>query len=201
MNAKPIFTLQIKGSPLISLAGDSRPWALDVYGMHDGFATPVEDPDGPELGPPTMRIPAGDSGRFNPCMIPTVARLQGYDAAANLWQRVATNSDGQLVTRVDGFVSILPPAVTMAAGVVTIGAVETLLLAANIDRRYVRFEIPAAAVDVWVSPAGAGTAVVGSGIRLLPGVAYTLDSVRFSTSWVAISAVGNVQVAFTEGIT
>lgn len=201
MSSKPIFTMQIKGQPLISLPGDSRPWALDVYGMHDGFATPVEDPDGPEMGPPTMRVPAGDSGRFNPCMIPTVARLQGYDSVSNLWRRVKANDSGNLETVVNNTVTVTMGAteLVMDYGSVTVGTTETLLLSVDITRRFVTFCIQDGSPNVWISPAGAGSSGVGSGIKVTPTQPFTFDKYTTGQQWYATAESGTVDVSIIFG--
>lgn len=87
--AKPTMTLQIKGKPIIYQTGgsvpDTRPWALDVYGVHDDFYAPVEG----GLGPQPLQDGTYSPSQYTPSFLPVVSRNQFYDPYTSQWRRMS----------------------------------------------------------------------------------------------------------------
>lgn len=172
MSAKPIFSMQIKAKPLICREFDTRPWGVDVYGVHDNFTTPIEDPEGPPLGPPEVITETGDTGRYVPCLLPTLARLQYFNSGSGAWRRLTGDGNGidvNVVNQAQVSVFALPAQVVggFSLTTTTVGAVSTLIGSPTGGSSYMRVDVVAGAGNLWVNLSGAAAAL-NTGVLVTP---------------------------------
>jgi hypothetical protein len=205
-HAKQPTTLQIKSAQTIATPGDQRPWGVDVFGVHDDYAAPITNSASGPLGPPTIDTEEGASTNFAACLVPVLARLQGYDPDGSVWHRVAVDASGRLV--VAGTVSITGAVTTRADtplvfdyAQVAIGTSETILIGDDTTRSYIRFDVPPGSPDVYISPAGSGSvdAPTFLGIRVTPDQPFTMQGITSAQQWVAMAASGSVDVSIVFG--